>query len=612
MNKIKLSQVDLRTIKIEKDGLVLYLRYSYFWNNQERLPQSIVFNENYVNAFFLSATIRDSFVEESSGLSILRSWSIIPAGNIKLNFTLDLSDPEQCSYFFPSLYRGSFAGKEGRMFLGERLSYPASLFLYHQAGSLLISGQQPENIEQKASIGTKRLIIENDSLLRIEIMLPPEEKPVTIIGPGDTHTTKETTEVIDSPGNFNMQYRINLTFAPLAEIHYRGAISVLKSSKKHLHRQVNQQNTLAHSIRECLSTHLHKNGGIHGLRILEKSTTLSSYAGAGMSLLTLKVLPQQGECALRLGDFVVKGQHPSGLFFENYDISRNRWLGLHSSKNLLSLEHASGTALFLIHLSRELKQRGLCWQKYFFAGRRMVDSFLENPKQLQNLGSVIDLSSLEGVEKGLGCLELCQPLLLLYKISGKERYKKALNTIKESFFSEYRRPDLLPSSRAGRDPDVKGALFLANAVLALVEAGLKIKNLDDYLSLLLPWIYLNRSFNGGNFNSIGGVIDSSRRNRLLFRGYELSYLLLKLNKLLSGKSNNNLAELLAGQLIGFTSQKPLGTAYFLHTLWDSRGKTKRDREPFGPIDSRRLAREGYYLLKLKKEFPDQLSQILSR
>ena len=611
MNKIKLSQVDLRTIKIEKNGLALYLRYSYFWNNQERIPQSIVFNENYVNAFFLSATIRDSFVEESSGLSILRSWSIMPAGNIKLNFTFDLSDPEQSSYFFPSLYRGSFAGKEGRMFLGERLSYPASLFLYHQAGSLLISGQQPENIEQKASIGTERLIIEDNSLLRIEIRLPPEEKPVTILGPRETHTTKETAAAIDSPGSFDMQYRINLTFAPLAKIHYRGASSILKSSKKYLHRQV-KQNTLAHSIEECLSTHLHKNGGIHGLRILEKSTTISSYAGAGMALLILKTLPQQGECALRLGDFVVKGQHPSGLFFENYDISRNRWLGLHSSKKLLSLEHASGTALFLLHLSRELKQKGLCWQKYFFAGRRMVDSFLENPKQLQNLGSVIDLFSLEGVEKGLGCLELCQPLLLLYKISGKERYKKALNTIKESFFSEDRRPDLLPPSRTGRDPDVKGALFLANAVLALVSAGLKIKNLADYFSLLLPWIYLNRSFNGGNFNSLGGVIDSSKRNRLLFCGYELSYLLLKLNKLLSGKSSNNLAELLAGQLIGFTSQKPLGTAYYLHTLWDSQGKIKKDRGPFGPIDSRRLAREGYYLLKLKKEFPDELSQILSR
>ncbi len=612
MSKIKLNQVDLRTIKIVKDGLALYLRYSYFWNNQERLPQSIVFNENYVNAFFLSATIRDSFIEESSGLSILRSWSIIPAGSIKLNFTLDLSNPEQSSYFFPSLYRGSFAGKEGRMFLGERLSYPASLFLYHQAGSMLISGQQPENIEQKASIGTERVIIENDSLLRIKIRLPPEEKPVTILGPKNTHTTKETTAAIDSPGSFDMQYRINLTFAPLAEIHYRGALSILKNSKKYLHRQV-KPNTLAHSIEECLSTHLHINGGIHGLRILEKSTTISSYAGAGMALLALKALPQQAlpqqrECVLRLGDFVLKGQHPGGLFFENYDISRNRWLGLHSSKKLLSLEYASGTALFLILLSRELKQRGLCWQKYFFAGRRMVDSFLEKPKQLQNLGSVIDLSSLEGVERGLAGLELCQPLLLLYKMSGKERYKKALNTIKESFFSEYRRPDLLPSSRAGRDPDVKGALFLANAVLALVEAGLKIKNLDDYISLLLPWVYLNRSFNGGNFNSIGGVIDSSRRNRLLFRGYELAYLLLKLNKLLSTKSNNNLAELLAGQLIGFTSQKPLGTAYFLHTLWDSQGKIKKDREPFGPIDSRRLAREGYYLLKLKKEFSDQLSQ----
>jgi len=611
MNKIKLNQVDLRTIKIEKDGLALYLRYSYFWNNQERLPQSIVFNENYVNAFFLSATIRDSFVEESSGLSILRSWSIMPAGNIKLSFTLDLSDPEQSSYFFPSLYRGSFAGKEGRMFLGERLSYPASLFLYHQAGSLLISGQQPENIEQKASIGTERVITEDDSLLRIEIRLPPEEKPVTILGPRDAHTTKGIAAAIDSPGSFDMQYRINLTFAPLAKIHYRGALSILKSSKKYLHRQV-KQNTLAHSIEECLSTHLHKNGGIHGLRILEKTTTISSYAGAGMALLALKVLPQQEESALRLGDFAVKGQHPSGLFFENYDISRNKWLGLHNSKKLLLLEHASGTALFLIHLSRELKQRGLCWRKYFFAGRRMVDSFLENPKQLQNLGSVIDLSSLKGVEKGLGCLELCQPLLLLYKISGKERYKKALNTIKESFFSEYRRPDLLPSSRTGRDPDVKGALLLANAVLALVAAGLKIKNLDVYMSLLLPWVYLNRSFNGGNFNSIGGVIDSSRRNRLLFHGYELSYLLLKLNKLLSVKGNNNLLELLADQLIGFTSQKPLGTAYFLHTLWDSQGKIKKDRGLFGPIDSRRLVREGYYLLKLKEEFPDQLSQILSK
>ena len=611
MGKIKLSQVDLRTIKIEKDNLALYLRYSYSWNNQERLPQSIVFNENYVNAFFLSATIRDSFVEESSVLSILRSWSIMPAGNIKINFTLDLSDPEQSSFFFPSLYRGSFAGKEGRMFLGERLSYPASLFLYHQAGSLLISGQQPENIEQKASIGTERLITEDDSLLRIEIRLPPEEKPVTILGPRDTHTTKETTEAIDSPGSFNMQYRISLAFAPLAEIHYRGALSILKSSKKYFHRKVDQ-NTLAHSIKECLSTHLYKNSGIHGLRILEKSSAISSYAGAGMALLTLKVLPQQGECALRLADFVVKAQHPSGLFFENYDLDQNRWLGLHNSKNLLSLEHASGTALFLIHLSRELKQRGLCWQKYFFAGRRMVDNFLVNPKQLQNLDSVIDLSSLEGVERGLGCLELCQPLAVLYKISGKERYKKALNTIKERFFSEYRRPDLLPSSRAGRDPDVKGAIFLANAVLALVAAGVKIKNLDVYMSLLLPWIYLNRSFNGSNFNSIGGVTDSSRRTRLLFRGYELSYLLLKLNKLLSGKINGNMAELLAGQLIGFTSQKPVGTAYFLHTLWDSQGKIKKDRGLFGPIDSRRLAREGYYLLKLKKEFPDQLSQILSR
>lgn len=94
-------------------------------------------------------------------------------------------------------------------------------------------------------------------------------------------------------------------------------------------------------------------------------------------------------------------------------------------------------------------------------------------------------------KKDCGALSSASPLAALYKISGKERYKKALNTIKESFFYEYRLPDLLPTSRAGRDPDVKDALFLANAVLALVYAG------------------------------------------------------LKLNKLLSGKSNNNLSEFLA-------------------------------------------------------------------
>jgi hypothetical protein len=59
-----------------------------------------------------------------------------------------------------------------------------------------------------------------------------------------------------------------------------------------------------------------------------------------------------------------------------------------------------------------------------------------------------------------------------------------------------------------------------------------------------------------------------------------------------------ISKLLVPQLVGFSLQQPLGTAWL--------GMNEKDPEPLGPVDSRLLVRELEALLRLQERFPEAL------
>jgi hypothetical protein len=549
--------------------------------------------------------------------------------------------------------RAAGAAPRSFMLLGSRLSYPCAAFLHRRNQALLLFTDLPRRPEEQGSIGLERIQPEDGPLVRLEIHFPPREHPVTITGPKPEDEAAPIRSSFHSPGEFRHSLRLNLISAPVADIRRMGFEAVLHRSENRFPVVPVDPNPgllqwaapagpgsppaadagragrfrpldrlLADGVlRGCLGRHLTAAGGVHGVRITAGSRALSSSAGAAIALALLKLtppaavedldagLPPPVETALRLADFCLKGQHPSGLFFETFDLKRRQWVGLRGRPNLLSMEHAASIACLLLQVAGELDRLELPGLKYRLAAHKLVDAFVEPGGSLKEIGGVIDLASLQPAEGGLGGLELIEPLILLHRADGGGPYGKALAAARKRWFSQEIDPLALPASRQGREPDAKAALLLLRAALALQAEGLTVAGLDRYPQLLYPWIYLNRDSGRDGFDPVGGILDSLRRNRLLFQGYEAAFLLWQASRLAEFELHYD-AEDLVRLLTRFTAQAALGTAWYSHAPWGVRGKLRGGWPRFGPQDTRRLAREVLFLIRLKEEYPEILSAVV--
>ena len=97
---------------------------------------------------------------------------------------------------------------------------------------------------------------------------------------------------------------------------------------------------------------------------------------------------------------------------------------------------------------------------------------------------------------------------------------------------------------------------------------------------------------------VGATVGELGTGRVLFRGFELAYTALRLERCLGSAKEPRVFEAAVTQLIGFTLRKPIGTSWL--------AMEPAARISSGPVDSRILIREVDALLRLGEQFPAAL------
>jgi hypothetical protein len=604
-------------VRIETQGGSFSLAYHIFWNGHDRDPESIVREGSTARAFFLFATIKDEFSEDGNGFHVTRTWSIMTPGEISLGIEVRFDGGEDfSSCLFPGVFLTSEILPSTRSVLGEKTALPSALFVFSKPRSVLLFSSFPGEGQETASVGVRRVEGEEGALLAAEVRLPAKEEPSAAVGPRPEHREKEKEALITSTGSLERSHEMHVVFAPRESIVLEGvraACGRLGSEGWGDGGEETEEEWKA-AVVSCLSTHLCRTGGVMGLRELPGSPYLSASAGLSLSLLLLRLFPKDlelQETSLRLADFCLKGQHPSGLFFETYAVERNEWRGVQGRQGrsregpLIHIGFSARMADLLLILSRLLADKGLPGEKYYLAGSRFVDFFIEKKEKLLMPGALHLPGVHEPSEKGISGLELLFPLARLFEATGRDKYAKALEIFMEEFRGiswDITRP---PAGREGRDPDAHASLLCGRLAVQLRGMGIDDIQVGLFLSFIAQWIYVNRRSEAQAVDPVGGIIDSFRRQRLLFAGRETAYVLLSLSRLASEKNTRRISRDLARLALGFSRRAPIGTAFYQHTRWDANGKVNEEtRGALGPVDSRRLTREVEFALRLRDEFPD--------
>jgi hypothetical protein len=363
-----------------------------------------------------------------------------------------------------------------------------------------------------------------------------------------------------------------------------------------------------------------------GVREVPGSPWLASSAGLGLAVALRRLFTRDDrllELALRLADFSLKGQAPSGFFYQSYHLEAGEWRGVRgeAARTLLSVGQSSRIAELLLFLAADLARDNLPHEKYFLAGLRFAEFFLDGkgrlgvPGSLYPPGSRTPASTPAGT---LGGLELFFPLARVYEWTGRDKYKKALDVLVKRFSAMPWGSFQPPCSRDGRGPDSTGALVAARLYVEMRALGYKppvstaaaakaraAESARLFASLLVPWIRVHTDAPGAEAEtaSLGCLADSFARQRLLYAGNETALLLLKLARLVSDTGTSSLLKSLARLSCGSGRAVPVGIAFFQHTRWDEKGKPEEGRGRRGPVDSRRCAAEVLAGLRIAEEFP---------
>jgi hypothetical protein len=597
---MRISQANIRTVKIEKNTISCRLHYSLLQDGEIRYPESITCRGDTIVAYFLTSTIRDYIADTAHGFCIERHWKIVPEGSIGLSFCLDFPMDSVVAFLLPGLGAGRPISEEGYLAPGQRTAFANALYLFSHPESVLIFSDPAGSMKESGSIELKRLHDDDETFLRAEIRVPA----VPAIHPGRGKKTRKEntgTHFFQSSGEFEYSLRLNVVTAPQDHIFRRGVSAVLERNAARLHSSpripnANPSDFIGEQIHDCLKTFLIDRGPLCGLQETTGKKQLSSLAGC-----TLAVIQQHhgggekdtSELSLRLADFSLKGQHPRGLFYPEYRLNNQSWLAP-GSPSMISLEESAAIAVMLIRFATALQTKGIPAARYLHGATIMADALLGSKQNLEELGDLLYPDSLLPASSGKYPFAAIELYLELYRATGKDLYRKSVVALKSKFFTKsVQLVPLLGWDRGAVDLD--STLREARIAISLADSGYAVKELHRYFDALLPWIHLNRPDSASKFNLMGGVHHTLDDNILMFRGFEVSYTLLKLNAL--EKKTSPLGELviLVSQLLGFTLQDPLGTSFY--------DPAKKDTGRFGPVNSRIWVRELYYLTRLFEEFP---------
>jgi hypothetical protein len=579
---MRITQADFRTVRIVAGGLTVLLRYSLYQDGDERLPESIACRGDQVTAYFLASTIRDFIAPERHGLSIQRSWTVLQEGRVGLSFCLEFPELTGAAWLLPGVARGESVPLEAEPADGSLTALPAGVYLLAGKGSVLVFADPPAAGGQGSSVELARLVQEEEPLVRVELRRPPRSGAA----PG-RRSAPRIQAALQVSGSLEQAARLNLVIAPARELFAQGLSAALDRLATWQARPHDTPGDLApaalrartrEEIAACREHLLVDEGGTCGLRLSPSQETLSTSAGAGLAALLPGLFPGEEameELALRLADFALRAQLPTGLFCERYDLKRRSWLETDGRKTrppVVLAGESADTAWALVVLVGLLRRRRLPHLRYLHAAARAVGA-------LAAASAASPASEAEA-------LVLPEPLAELYLLTGKDAHKKTLAGIRERFFAVDREP-------AAEDA-LQPALLRARAAAALSAAGFLLKGLEACLHSLLPWIHLNPGESPGQGpEPCGGLHEALGARRLLFRGFELAHLLARLGARLP-QGAPFLRELLP-RLSDFTLRQPGGTSFL--SLGDPAGQA------VGPVDSRLLIRELTARHRLLEEFP---------
>jgi hypothetical protein len=586
---MRITQADYRTVRIAAGGLTVLLRYSLYQDGDERLPESIACRGDQVTAYFLASTIRDFIAPERHGLSIQRSWTVLQEGRVGLSFCLEFPELTGAAWLLPGVARGESVPLEAEPADGSLTALPAGLYLLAGRASVLVFADPPAAERRGSSVELARLVQEEEPLVRVELHRPPRAGAVPGRKPAQRgRAALQAQAALRVSGSLEQAARLNLVIAPARELFAQGLSAALDRLATWQPRPAGAQGNLAPAalqartrkeIAACRQHLLVDQGGTCGLRLSPGLETLSTSAGAGLAALLPGLFPgeeEMEELALRLADFVLRAQLPTGLFCERYDLKRRSWLETDGRKTRppgVPAGQSADTARALVVLVGLLRRRRLPHLRYLHAAARAVGA----------LAAAAAASPASETE----AMILPEPLAELYLLTGKDAHKKTLAGIRERFFSVDREP--------AAEDTLQPAFLRARAAAALSAAGFLPKGPEACLYSLLPWIHLNPGESPGQAGPVpcGGLHETLGARRLLFRGFELAHLLARLGARLP-QGTAFLRELLP-RLLDFTLGQPVGTSYL--SLGEPAGQA------VGPVDSRLLVRELTARHRLLEEFP---------
>lgn len=655
---MKITQPDSRTVRIQSDGgVVFHLPYRFFWDGHDREPVSVALETSTsggvtsaeVKAFFLFGMVNDRITSDPLGVTISRTWKVETPGAVRLLMDIVFEAPERPSFLFPGLFAGQGHPEVPLSFLGDKTSYPVSVIAALGERAVLVFSGAARLDGALASIGMRRVVVEDEpDRLHVEVRFPGSEEPASRIGPRPDHLEEPQEPSIESPGTLERAHSLHLAFARREEILTAAPAAVLGRLHPELARKSKSPalidiEALRGAVSGILSTHLVAEAGVTGLREVPGSPWISSKAGAALALVLLRLFPGDAELretALRLADFSLKGQLPSGFFFESCSLETGQWRGVkgQTERTVLSTAHAAEIADLLLTLAEDLAAAGLPGEKYFLAGQRFVDFFIDEksrlalPRSLYVPGEQLAFGEAERKDArssrtpppeavDIGSLSLFFPLVRVHVKTGRDRYKKALDVIARKFSTGVWDPLRPPASRDGRGADSAASLAAVRLFVGLRSLGYKpteppssgaaaarahaAESVQRFASLLVPWIRAHGSEpdDGRSPPLEGALADGFIRQRLLFAGYETSYLLLRLRALGGTRVVAALLESLARLCLASAQKVPIGTAYCQHARWDEKGKPEEGQGAWGPVDARRLASETLHGLLIASEFP---------
>ena len=648
---MKITQPDSRTIKVvTESGTGFFLPYRFSWNGHDREPASVVLETDgagpkttaTVKVFFLFGMVEDRIRADAAGVIITRSWNVMTPGSVKILMDVEFDLPDNTVCLFPGVAVGKGLPSRPVSFLAERTSYPGAIIVGLGADAAVVFSRSDRSQDDPGGIGVGRVEREEESpRLRIEVRFPGVEEPVQRTGPRPEHKGRPQDPVIQCDGTLTRSHELYLAFSARKDILAAAPAVVLKR----LSVPARQTGTkggadpagLSAAARQLLSTHLVEDGGVTALRETQDSPWLSSQAGVALAVSLKRLFPRDaelGETALRLADFSLRGQLVSGLFYEGCHRDDREWRGVKGrpGRSALSIPQSARIADLLLLLAEVLRAQGLPFEKYFLAGQRFVDVFVDDKGKCALPG---DLWPPRGrQDQDWVGWSILFPVARVLDRLGKDRYKKALAVIAARFAASPWDIFSPPSSRLGRDCDSAASLLAVRMFLELRSRGFRPgeqpgstasarskseESVKLFASLLLPWIRIHGDAGpaqdagpAGDGQPApdaapaqdrgprldGALVDSFVRQRLVFAGNETAFLLRQLAALAGPGTLKGLLSALAGLCRSSVSDFPQGTAFYQHTQWDPEGREpsvgKTSAGKTGPVDSRRLANEILY------------------